>query len=305
MILPPTPLSHPISSDIIHRDLFCYALCDCPFTEDLVVQTLRPLTVGELLDRTFFYYRQHFVMFVGIAALPGLLTLALQVTTIFFKPAEAGVVLTVVLALAAAFVYLVTTMLTHGATVVAVSHILLGRETHIAQAFNTIRPRIGKLIFISFNVALRVLLGALLLIVPGILLALRYSLAIPVAVLEDAGASASLRRSAALTKGHRGRILLVYFLLFVLMMIASMLWPFLTMLIAAIVSPAVRIGQQVVWVQLMLQFGNYVTTSLLGPIVTIAMTLVYYDERVRKEAFDLEHMMQQLDAAVLHTPPTA
>ncbi len=270
-----------------------------------MVQTLRPLTVGELLDRTFFYYRQHFVMFVGIAALPGLLTLALQVTTIFFKPAEAGVVLTVVLALAAAFVYLVTTMLTHGATVVAVSHILLGRETHIAQAFNTIRPRIGKLIFISFNVALRVLLGALLLIVPGILLALRYSLAIPVAVLEDAGASASLRRSAALTKGHRGRILLVYFLLFVLMMIASMLWPFLTMLIAAIVSPAVRIGQQVVWVQLMLQLGNYVTTSLLGPIMTIAMTLVYYDERVRKEAFDLEHMMQQLDATVLHTPPTA
>jgi hypothetical protein len=29
--------------------------------------------------------------------------------------------------------------------------------------------------------------------------------------------------------------------------------------------------------------------------MTIALSLVYYDERVRKEAFDLEHMMQQMD----------
>ena len=30
---------------------------------------------------------------------------------------------------------------------------------------------------------------------------------------------------------------------------------------------------------------------------TIALALVYYDERVRKEAFDLTHMMQQLEQA--------
>jgi hypothetical protein len=270
-----------------------------------VVQTLRPLTVGELLDRTFFYYRRHFVLFVGIAALPGLLALTLQVATIFFKPAQAGVPLTAVLALAAMFVYLVTTMLTHGATVVAVSHILLGRETHITEAFNSIRPRLGKLIIISLNVFVRVLLGALLLVFPGILLALRYSLAIPVAVLEDTGVSASLSRSATLTKGHRGRILLVYFLLFVLIVIASMLWPFLTMLVVTIVSPAVRGGQQLVWTQVVLQFGNFVSQALLSPVMTIALTLVYYDERVRKEAFDLEHMMTQLDTAVLPTPRLA
>jgi hypothetical protein len=273
--------------------------------EDLVAQTLRPLTVGELLDRTFFYYRQHFALFVGIAALPGLLALALQVATVFVKPTLDNLLLTAALALAAVFVYLVTGMLTHGATVVAVSHILLEREIHIAEAFDRIRHRLGKLILISINVGVRVMLGVLFLIFPGILLALRYSLAIPVAVLEETGVSASLSRSATLTKGHRGRILLVYLLLFVLVIIASMLWPFLTMLIAAGLSSAVRAGQQPVWTRVMLQFGNFVSTSLLGPIMTIALTLVYYDERVRKEAFDLEHMMQQLDAAVPLTPPTA
>jgi hypothetical protein len=39
--------------------------------------------------------------------------------------------------------------------------------------------------------------------------------------------------------------------------------------------------------------------------MTIALTLVYYDERVRKAAFDLEHMIRQLDEAVFHTPHTA
>jgi hypothetical protein len=31
--------------------------------------------------------------------------------------------------------------------------------------------------------------------------------------------------------------------------------------------------------------------------MTIGLSLVYYDERVRKEAFDLQHMMASLDAA--------
>jgi hypothetical protein len=39
--------------------------------------------------------------------------------------------------------------------------------------------------------------------------------------------------------------------------------------------------------------------------MTVALTLVYYDERVRKEAFDLEHMMRQLDTVVHLTPRLA
>jgi hypothetical protein len=31
---------------------------------------LRPLSLGELLDRTFSLYRKHFFLFVGIAAIP-------------------------------------------------------------------------------------------------------------------------------------------------------------------------------------------------------------------------------------------
>jgi hypothetical protein len=56
------------------------------------------------------------------------------------------------------------------------------------------------------------------------------------------------------------------------------------------------------WAQAVLLFGGFVSQALLGPISTIALTLVYYDVRVRKEAFDLQHMMEHLDRAAPQTP---
>jgi len=41
---------------------------------------LRPLTLGEILDRTFSLYRRHFLLFLGITAIPQLLILALNLT---------------------------------------------------------------------------------------------------------------------------------------------------------------------------------------------------------------------------------
>jgi len=42
--------------------------------------------------------------------------------------------------------------------------------------------------------------------------------------------------------------------------------------------------------------GGFISTSLLGPLLTIAFTLIYYDQRVRKEGFDLQLMMSTLEA---------
>lgn len=41
--------------------------------------------------------------------------------------------------------------------------------------------------------------------------------------------------------------------------------------------------------------AGFIAGVLTGPLATIAMSLVYYDERVRKEAFDLQLMMAALD----------
>ena len=45
---------------------------------------LRPLSIGELLDRTFSLYRRNFLLFIGISAIPQLLVLALQLAQVAF-----------------------------------------------------------------------------------------------------------------------------------------------------------------------------------------------------------------------------
>ena len=51
---------------------------------------LRPLTLGELLDRSFSLYRHHFWLFVGIMALPSLLGLTFGVLVALFNPQPAS-----------------------------------------------------------------------------------------------------------------------------------------------------------------------------------------------------------------------
>lgn len=272
-----------------------------------MAHALRPLSVGELLDRTFVFYRRHFLLFVGIAALPSVVLLAFELAvtlfggrvTILERP-----FFTFSVYVAGMFVYLLTAALAQGATVVAVSQILLDRGTNVSDAFDRIWSRIGGLIVLILNMGVRILLGFLLFIVPGIILALMYALAVPVAVLEERGVSDSLSRSANLTKGYRSRILLIYILLTVLVAIVNALWQLPAGIVVVLTSGSTS-GAVPVWAQVALQFAGFVTRSVLGPIMTIAIALVYYDVRVRKEAFDLEHMMQQIDRIGLAPLPSA
>ena len=53
------------------------------------------------------------------------------------------------------------------------------------------------------------------------------------------------------------------------------------------------------------QIGEFLGRTLASPVATIAIALVYYDERVRKEAFDLQLMMESLSPAGIQTAASA
>jgi hypothetical protein len=76
----------------------------------------------------------------------------------------------------------------------------------IAQALRSFFPILG----IGFVAALPVAGAFLLLLVPGVMLAMAWSLAVPVRIAEGAGIIACLKRSAELTRGHRWKILAVF-----------------------------------------------------------------------------------------------
>jgi hypothetical protein len=265
---------------------------------------LRPLSLGELLDRCFFLYRKNFVLFAGIMALPYLVLLAFQLVGVSLRTfgSAAGLAAGVLWALATLVVTLGVTAASQGATVIAVSHVHLGRPTSIAESFAGIKGRILYLAFIMIGYGIGVGIGFVLLIIPGIILALMWALTIPVAVLEDTGLGDSLSRSAELTKGGRGRVFVVYLLFFVLIWVFStalQLPVFVAVGLAARAHPHMGLP---LWAQIASPVGTFISQCLAGPLMTIGLALLYYDQKVRKEGFDLQHMMETLDAAV---PPRA
>jgi hypothetical protein len=253
---------------------------------------LRPMSTGELLDRTFFLYRKHFTLFVGIIALPYLILLAMQLGQVVL--AGSGMVISrLVWTLIAIVMYLVALSAAYAASVVAVSAVHLERPISIGAAFSSIKGTLLKVMGIMMAVGIGVAVGFVLLIIPGILLALGWSLAIPVAVIEGKSLNGATARSWALTKGDRGRIFVVFFLFFVLIYIVMLLFQ-VTLLIGIGMSHVAARTAIPRWFLVLTPVATFMAECLVGPLATIALTLIYYDERVKKEGFDLQFMMHSL-----------
>jgi len=267
---------------------------------------LRPLSLGEILDRTFTLYRSHFALFLGITAIPQLLVLALQLTQLFLAgsprglpgsatnpvalPAAAPVAAgaSVVVGLLGAVVGTIAYLLSQGATVSAVADLYLGRTPTIGASFQKVRRDLGTLFGVAMLNGLVVLVGFVLLILPGIYMLCRLMIAVPAAVLENLGPRSSLDRSFALTKDSAGRAFLILLLYFVLLFTFLALFqvPATMGLAAARGNPAmVRLWLAIT--QVLASIG----AVLVAPVLTIATSAFYFDLRVRKEALDLQVML--------------
>lgn len=266
---------------------------------------LRPLSTGELLDRTFSLYRSHFGLFVGIFALPHLVVLAFQCLGVAVRHpgnqlADLGTQF--FWSMGALFLTVIVSAASQAATVVAVSQVHLDRPASVSDSFSRVRGEIWGVIGLSMLMGLGIGVGVIALVVPGILLAMMWSLAVPVKILENKGITDSMSRSSDLTKGDRGRIFVIWLLFFVLAVAVGLLlrWP---LEMAAGVSSMAGMQRRSGGWQVALLVSTFVSECLVGPLGTIAFSLVYYDERVRKEAFDLQLMMTTLDASALPVSP--
>lgn len=124
-------------------------------------------------------------------------------------------------------------------------------------------------------------------LVYGLVAYIRNSLAIPAAVMEDLKVRRAMRRSKQLVAGRKGRIFLLLLLMFALYCVAGALqFPFALLLLHSRSAEHI-VGQ---FISLMVAF---LCSSLIGPVASIALYLFYIDERVRREAFDIEFLMNK------------
>jgi hypothetical protein len=152
---------------------------------------------------------------------------------------------------------------------------------------------------------LAVVLSAVVLFCYFVWMLLRLSLAFPACVIEEIGAWAAIKRSNALSKGTKGRIFVLYLLAAVLSWILSIAI-LLTLSIAVALIPALSGPQYAQTVDLVLGIAAYgigfAVQALIRPIYGIALTLFYYDQRIRLEGYDIEWMMQR--AGLIAPPPS-
>jgi uncharacterized membrane protein len=136
-------------------------------------------------------------------------------------------------------------------------------------------------------------------IIYAIFMALRYSLSVPACVVENLKARKAIRRSTKLSKGARGRIFLLGLLIFIIQFGLVFATQFF-FVAAAFNQPGHMLP---VWMQVLQQIVGFFTNTFLGPILATGLALFYYDQRVRKEGYDIEWMMQQ--AGMVVAPPAA
>ena len=285
---------------------------------------LRPLTTGEILDRTFFLYRSNFWLYVGLASIAaGASVLASigRLTYFHFKApmapnAPKAMIVSSVITIVGTLLYFAVYSVTHAATVSAVSSLYLGEETSMGAALGAVRGHWVRYCLISLwqswsggwmfllliapavlipMMGIKNLNGLVALLVAfalasfvyGIIAYIRNSLAIPAAVMENLKVRAAMRRSKVLVAGRKGRIFLLGLLMIALYMVAGMMqMPFALLILHS------RSAEHVL-VQIISLLVAFLCSSLIGPVAAIALCLFYIDERVRREAFDIEFLMNK------------
>jgi hypothetical protein len=143
--------------------------------------------------------------------------------------------------------------------------------------------------------------GFIALIIPGIYLMCRIPLATAAAMIEDIGSSDAIRRSFFLTKDFAGRSALIYLLAVSLQYGVGLMFQMPFFVLTAVTAKQSHLI--LLWTVLG-QVGGLLGGLLVAPVHTIGFALFYYDLRVRKEAFDLQMMMQAIGADPMPPPIT-
>jgi hypothetical protein len=279
---------------------------------------LRPRSAIEIVDTAFTIWRRNIgqMTIIGIAAtLPLVLALMLGFGSLFAgfgsRFDEAKLVAMVPMMLIFIVVVVLWMAVVDGAMTLAAGDAYHGREVSAASALRGAVSKGGTLVLSNILRMLTIfavvlvggvvvaLLGqanggvaVLLMIVLGVVSLLLFArlFATTNAVLfENSGASESLSRSFALSKDSAWRIFGVILLAYIVLVVAQIAIGMTVQVVISMILHSPMIAGIV---------GN-VIGALLYPFLSIALMVLYFDQRIRKEGYDLDVM-----SSGIPTPPS-
>jgi hypothetical protein len=212
------------------------------------------VSVGDVLGEAWEMYKRHFQHFVPLAAvyfiLLSLITLALALLLGWLG------------AVASAVVSIIGIFWLQGALVEAIADERDGRaDLTIAETFAKARRHVWGLLGAGVLAAIGILIGFLLLIVPGFILLTWWSLIVPVIVLEGVAVMDSFSRSRSLVRGNAWSVFGVIIITLILVWVASAIVRAIFLWLPDVVGYYV---------------SNVVAYSLFVPFLVVAWTLMYY-----------------------------
>jgi len=236
--------------------------------------------VGSVISRSGAVLSRHFLTFfiVAVIAYSPTLLIAIMQTTEPIEPSEA--LSQALWALLGVVLLMVLSQLGDAIILHAAFQDMRRRPVRLVESFNVGLSRFLPLIGIALVQGFLILLGMILLIVPGLILYAMWFVGLPACVVERLGPWTSLRRSRELTKGYRWKVFALALLVPVVnagssKVIASVLIP--------LAGPIVGLTGQLIW--------TGITAAFAGVIITVT----YYDLRVIKEGVDIEQITAVFD----------
>lgn len=183
-------------------------------------------------------------------------------------------------------VWIVTVLLTlvsQGAMLHATIEFLSGRSPSAGASLRVALGRLLPILGASFLVGLVVLLGTLACIVPGIILAIMYYVAIPAVVAEGIGGAQSLSRSAELTQGNRWYIFATLLVIGVIMIAFG----FATGLVQAPFNLMAKQAPVIAIIPAVIQYGQQVLTTIVSSVL---VGVIYVRLRGLREGVDVQSL---------------
>lgn len=238
---------------------------------------MNQFSVGGVLSRSFSIWIKNLIPFFileGLVLTPalGLLIMARSGKIPVTSQGDALMITLALLAATVIFQFVATGALTYG-----VFQQLRGEHASIGRCIAVGFSRMLPIIFVGLVSGLLIGLGFLALIIPGLILMCMFYVAVPASVVEKPGIFGAIRRSADLTKGYKGSIFGVIFILWIIG------------LVVGFVNEALKDDLTVYLV------FNVLAQILLSALGSVTNAVVYHDLRAVKEGVAVEELAKVFD----------
>lgn len=263
---------------------------------------LLPRGVGEVVDTAIALYREHWKLLLGTAAcvmVPVEFLSAFLNRDAFSRLQDGFSVLqngSIVssrgnpVGMLGSLLLLVASPLVNAAVALGAASAYMGRSTSVGQVWKSTVRRFWSIIGLGILRSILLFFGFLFFLVPGVFLYIKLQPCTPALMVEDAGPVGALERGWRLTGRNWWRTAGVVVLRLVI-------YGFVVLLVQIPAFVLVFVTRGMGWI--LLGVGSSLSSIVAGTFGIVVSVVLYFDLRIRKEAFDLALVAQQ----VMASPP--